>query len=108
MHFNKYYHSRSQTAEPLMWSFNFCFMAVSTSKIQILKNKIEALFALKTCRKQSSRLNTQQWFSLQCAKEINLYCSLANTLERQGFGVGFFWFVLRMETILEEVEITSR
>lgn len=47
MHFNKYYHSGSQTAEPLMLSFNFCFMTVSIAKIQILKNKIGALIALK-------------------------------------------------------------
>jgi len=72
MHFNKYYHSRSQAAEPLMLSFNFCFMTISTSEIQILKNKIGALFALKTCRKQSSQLSAQQWFSLQCAEEINV------------------------------------
>lgn len=37
-----------------------------------------------------------------------LYCSLENTLESKGFVVGFFGFVLRMEMILEETEITSR
>lgn len=51
MHFNKYYHSGSQTAEPLMLSFNFCFMTVSIAKIQILKNKIGALIALKKMQK---------------------------------------------------------
>lgn len=63
---------------------------------------------MKTCRKQNCQLNAQQWFSLQCIKEIMLHCSLANTLESKGFVVGLFGFVLRTKIILEEIEITSR
>lgn len=37
-----------------------------------------------------------------------LYCSLANTLESEGFVVGFFGFVLWVEMISEEIEITFR
>lgn len=65
-------------------------MAISTSKIQILKNKIEALFALKTCRKQSSRLNTQQWFSLQCAKEISVVLFICKYPGEARFWSGIF------------------